>query len=307
MAELFEARFNPEDRQLTRDELIAAMQECDVLVPCVTDKIDAQMIEAAGQRMKLIANFGAGVDHLDLAACHARRIMVTNTPGVFTEDTADITMALILNASRRLGEGIRMVAAGEWSGWTPTDMLGRTLRGKVLAIVGMGRIGQALAHRARAFGMHIVYNNRRRLPFALETILGAEFEPDLDALIPRSDYLSLNCPVTEKTRGILDAGRIASMKPGAFVINSGRGELIDEEALIAALESGHLGGAGLDVFLGEPAIDPRLLALPGVVALPHLGSATLEGRTAAGEKIIANIQSWADGHSPPDRVTIGRD
>jgi len=302
MAELFDATFNPDDHKFSRDELIAAMQDCDVLVPCVTDKIDSEMIAAAGERMKLIANFGAGVDHLDLAACHARKIMVTNTPGVFTDDTADITMALILNASRRLGEGIRMVSAGEWDGWAPSAMLGRTLRGKVLGIVGMGRIGQALAHRARAFGMRIVYQNRRRLPESLETILGAEFEPDLDALVAASDYLSLNCPATPETRGMLDARRIAAMKPGSYIINSGRGDLIDEDALVDALTSGHLGGAGLDVFLNEPNIDPRLIALPSVVALPHLGSATMEGRTAAGEKIIANIQSWADGHNPPDRV-----
>lgn len=305
MAELFDTVLNTENRQFSRDELIAAMQDCDVLVPCVTDKIDAAMIDAAGPRMGLIANFGAGVDHLDLQACQARKIMVTNTPGVFTEDTADITMALILCASRRLSEGVRMVAANEWPGWSPSHMLGRTLRGKVLGIVGMGRIGQALAHRARAFGMHVVYNNRRRLPDALETILGAEFEPDMDRLIAHSDYLSLNCPATADTKGMLNAQRIATMKPGSFVINSGRGDLIDEDALIDALRSGHLGGAGLDVFLNEPNIDPRFVDLPNVVALPHLGSATVEGRTAAGEKIIRNIQSWADGHSPPDRVVVG--
>lgn len=306
MGELFDAVLNRDDHAFSRDELITAMQDCDVLVPCVTDKIDAAMIEAAGERMKLIANFGAGVDHLDLPACQTRRIMVTNTPGVFTEDTADITMALILSATRRLSEGIRMVAAGEWGGWAPSAMLGRTLRGKVLGIVGMGRIGQALAHRARAFGMRIRYNNRRQLPKALETILGAEFEPDLDALVRECDYLSLNCPATAETRGVLSAARIASMKPDAFVINSGRGDLIDEDALIRALESGKLGGAGLDVFNGEPVVDPRLIALPNVTALPHLGSATLEGRTAAGEKIIANIQSWSDGHTPPDLVVIAR-
>ena len=305
MAELFDARINSDDRQFSRAELIAAMQDCDVLVPCVTDKIDAAMLDEAGDRMKLIANFGAGVDHIDLAACQARKIMVTNTPAVFTEDTADITMALILGATRRMGEGIRMVAAGEWQGWSPSSMLGHTLRGKVLGIVGMGRIGQALAHRARAFGMHIHYHNRRPLPDALETILGARYVADLDALVAASDYLSLNCPVTETTRGLLNAERIAAMKPQSYVINSGRGDLIDEDALIAALESGHLAGAGLDVFLNEPNIDPRLVALPNVVALPHLGSATIEGRTAAGEKIIANIQSWVDGHSPPDRVVVG--
>ena len=305
MAELFDAVINTEDKPFSRSDLIAAMQDCDVLVPCVTDKIDAEVVARAGDRLGLIANFGAGVDHLDLAACQARKIMVTNTPGVFTEDTADITMALILAASRRVAEGIHMIADGKWTGWTPTALLGHSLRGKILGIAGMGRIGQALAHRARAFGMQIVYNNRRRLPDALETILGARYEPDLDALIANSDYFSINCPATEETRGLLSAKRIASMKPDAYVINTGRGDLIDEDALITALESGHLSGAGLDVFMNEPQVDPRLARLPNVVALPHLGSATIEGRTAAGEKIIANIQSWADGHSPPDRVVVG--
>ncbi len=305
MEELFDAVINTDDEPFTRKALIAAMQDCDVLVPCVTDKIDAEMIQAAGDRLGLIANFGAGVDHLDLAACQARKIMVTNTPGVFTEDTADITMALILAASRRMSEGIRMVADGKWTGWTPTALLGHTLRGKILGIAGMGRIGQALAHRARAFGMQIVYNNRRRLPDSLETILGAHFEPDLDALIASSDYFSINCPATEETRGLLSAKRIASMKPDAYVINSGRGDLIDENALLEALKENRIAGAGLDVYLNEPNIDPRFAELPNVVALPHLGSATIEGRTAAGEKIIANIQSWADGHSPPDRVVVG--
>lgn len=302
MAELFDAVLNPEDRQLSRDELISAMRDCDVLVPCVTDKIDGEMLAAAGERMKLIANFGAGVDHLDIAACRAHGIAVTNTPGVFTKDTADIAMALILGASRRLSEGIRMVAAGEWDGWAPSAMLGRTLDDKLLAIVGMGQIGQALARRALAFGMRIEYNNRRRLPEALEAELGARFEPDLDALISRADYLSLNCPATAETKNLLSAARIAAMKPDAFVINSGRGDLLDEAALIEALEAGQLGGAGLDVYSGEPAVDPRLPTLPSVFALPHLGSATLEGRTAAGEKIIANILAWAAGETPPDAV-----
>ena len=302
MAELFDASLNEDDHKMSREELVAAMQDCDVLVPCVTDKIDAAMIAEAGDRLGLIANFGAGVDHLDLKALQQRKIMVTNTPGVFTEDTADITLALILMASRRLSEGVLLVNRDEWSGWHPSHMLGRTLRGKVLGIIGMGRIGQAIAHRARAFGMTIVYNNRRRLPEALETILGAQYEPELDTLLGSADYLSLNCPATDETRHMLNAERIAAMKDGAFVINSGRGDLIVEDALIEALSNGKLGGAGLDVFANEPNIDPRWRELPNVVALPHLGSATLEGRTAAGEKIIANIQSWADGHVAPDRV-----
>jgi glyoxylate reductase len=298
MAELFDAVLNADDHPFTRDELVAAMRDCDVLVPCVNDRIDAAMFAEAGERMKLIANFGAGVNHLDHAALHARGIVLTNTPDVFTEDTADITMALILMASRRLAEGVKLVAAGEWDGWAPSAMLGRTLKGKVLGIVGMGRIGQALAKRAQAFEMQVVYNNRRRL--ADEG--GAVFEPDLDALIARSDYLSLNCPATPETQGLLNARRIAAMKPGSFVINSGRGDLIDEEALIAALESGHLGGAGLDVYIGEPKLRPQFMALKTVAALPHLGSATVEGRTAAGEKIIANILAWQAGGTPPDLV-----
>lgn len=298
MSGLFDTVFNADDHPFTRDELVAAMRDCDVLVPCVNDRIDAGMLAEAGGRMKLIANFGAGVNHLDLAALHRHGIVLTNTPDVFTEDTADITMALILMASRRLSEGVRMVAAGEWDGWAPSAMLGRTLKGKVLGIVGMGRIGQALAQRARAFEMRVIYNNRRRL--ADEG--GATFEPDLDALVARSDYLSLNCPATPETRGLLDARRIAAMKPGSFVINSGRGDLVDEDALIAALEGGHLGGAGLDVYVGEPKLRQQFMRLKNVVALPHLGSATVEGRTAAGEKIIANIQAWREGGTPPDLV-----
>ncbi|WEK46916.1 MAG: D-glycerate dehydrogenase [Candidatus Andeanibacterium colombiense] len=302
MAELFDTVFNPEDRALTRDALIAAMQDCDVLVPNVTDKIDAAMIDQAGERLKLVANFGAGTDHLDIPALKAKGIAVTNTPDVFTHDTADITMALILNATRRLSEGIRMVAAGEWDGWAPSRLLGRNLRGKLLGIVGMGAIGKELASRARAFGMEIAYNNRRRLPEAEETTLGVRFQPDLEQLIRTADYLSLNCPSTPETRGMLNAERIAAMKPGSFVINSGRGDLIDEPALIAALESRHLGGAGLDVFVGEPNIRPEFMHLKNVTALPHLGSATVEGRTEAGEKIIRNIQAWIAGEALPDAV-----
>lgn len=302
LSTLFDAVLSDDDRSLTREELVAAMADCDVLIPWVADKIDAEMIAQAGGRLRMIANFGAGTDHLDLAACRAAGIVVTNTPDVFTEDTADLTMALILCASRRLVEGAAIVTAGEWNGWGPSRMLGRTLGGKVLGIVGMGRIGQALARRARAFGMNVVYNNRRRMTEEDERDLGVGFEPDLDRLIASSDYLSLNCPVTPETKGLLGAERIAAMKPGSFVINSGRGDLIDEDALIAALESGHLFAAGLDVYLNEPNIDPRFLTLPNVVTIPHMGSATIEGRTAAGEKIIGNILAWARGETPPDLV-----
>lgn len=305
MAELFEVELNADDRPMSRDALIAAMQRCDVLVPCVADKIDGEMIAAAGDRLGLIANFGAGTDNIDLAAARAREIVVTNTPGVFTDDSADLTMALIIAAPRRLGAGMRELLDGKWGGWGPSDLIGHSLGGKVLGIVGMGRIGQAVAHRARAFGLDILYHNRQRLPEETEAALGARYVEDLDAMIAQSDILSLHCPASHGTRHILDARRIAMMKPTAFIINTARGDVIDEAALIAALESGRLGGAGLDVFAGEPFVNPRLLALPSVVAIPHQGSATIEGRGAAGEKIIANIRFWVDGHRPPDQVIEG--
>lgn len=305
LGELFDVALNVEDRPMSRDELIAAMQASDVLVPTVTDRIDGEMIAAAGDRLGLIANFGAGIEHIDLAAARARKIIVTNTPGVFTDDTADLTLMLILSVPRRLGEGSRLVRDGKWTGWAPTAMLGRCIGGKRLGIVGMGRIGQAVAHRARAFGMEVVYHNRHRLPSSIETMFGARYEADLDRLFAESDIISLHCPASPATRQLVNAGRIATMKPGAFLINTARGDLIDEEALIAALQSGHLAGAGLDVFAREPAVDPRLIALPNVITLPHLGSATIEGRAHAGEKVIANIRFWIDGHRPPDQVLEG--
>ncbi|MEO5586307.1 MAG: D-glycerate dehydrogenase [Novosphingobium sp.] len=305
MAELFDMEFNTQDQALSRESLIAAMQRCDVLVPTLTDDIDGEMIAAAGERLGLIANFGAGIDHINLAAARTRKIIVTNTPGVFTDDTADMTMALIIAVPRQLAAGIRVLLGGQWTGWGPSALLGHRIGGKVLGIVGMGRIGQAVAHRARAFGLEVVYHNRRRLPTASENMFGARYVEDLDAMIAQADILSLNCPATSETHHILNAARIALMKPDAYVINTARGELIEEAALIAALESGRLGGAGLDVFTHEPAVDPRLLALPNVVAIPHLGSATIEGREASGEKVIANIRFWVDGHRPPDQVLEG--
>ena len=305
MAELFEAQFNAADRAMSRDELLAAMREADVIVPTVTDRIDAEMIAAAGDRLGLIANFGAGIEHIDLHAARARKIIVTNTPGVFTDDTADMTMALIISVPRRLSAGVRVLMSGQWRGWGPSDLLGHRLGGKTLAILGMGRIGQAVAHRARAFGLNVIYHNRHRLPPSVENMLGARYEADLDTMIARADILTLHCPASDETHHILSAARIAAMRPDAYVINTARGDLIDEEALIEALQSGRLGGAGLDVFSHEPAVDPRLLALPNVVAMPHLGSATIEGREASGEKVIANIRFWADGHRPPDQVLEG--
>ena len=305
LGELFDVELNVEDRPMSRDELIAAMQGSDVLVPTVTDRIDGEMIAAAGDRLGLIANFGAGIEHIDLAAARARKIIVTNTPGVFTDDTADLTLMLILSVPRRLGEGSRLVRDGKWTGWAPTAMLGRCVGGKRLGIVGMGRIGQAVAHRARAFGMEVVYHNRHRLPSSIETMFGARYEADLDRLFAESDIVSLHCPASPATRQLVNAERLAAMNPGAYLINTARGDLIDEEALIEALQSGHLAGAGLDVFAREPAVDPRLIALPNVITLPHLGSATIEGRAHAGEKVIANIRFWIDGHRPPDQVLEG--
>ena len=305
MGELFHTRFSTSDRPMSRDELVAAVQNSDVLVPTVTDRIDAALIEAAGPQLGLIASFGAGTDHIDLHAARARKIIVTNTPGVFTNDTADMTMALILSVPRRFVEGGRILRAGEWSGWAPSTLLGHRIGGKTLGIVGMGRIGQAVAHRARAFGMDVIYHNRHRLPEAAEQMLGAHFEPDLDTLVSEADFITLHCPSSAETHHLIDERRLKLMKPDVYLVNTARGDLIDEEALIGALENDHIGGAGLDVYAHEPAVDPRLIALSNVSLLPHLGSATIEGREAAGEKIIANIRFWADGHRPPDQVLEG--
>ena len=302
MGELFDVTLNTDDVPLSREELVAAMKDCDVLVPTVTDRIDADMIAEAGGNLGLIANFGAGTEHLALKAAHARHIMVTNTPGVFTDDTADIAMAGIIGVPRRVREGVQLIRSGQWSGWTPTALLGTKLAGKVLGIVGMGRIGQAVAHRARAFGLKIAYHNRKRLPEAVERMFDATYVESLDALLVGADIVTLHCPAGPGTRQMIDAGRIGMMKPGASLINTARGDLVDQEALIAALESGHLSGAGLDVYPDEPHVDRRLIRHPNVMTLPHIGSATIEGREASGEKVIANIRFWADGHRPPDQV-----
>lgn len=302
MSELFDVQLNPDDTPLTRKQLCDAMRDCDVLVPTVTDTIDAEMIAQAGDRLGLIASFGAGTDHIDITAARARHIIVTNTPGVFTDDTADLTMALIILVKRRFSESVKVLRDGRWKGWGPSDMLGHSLMGKTLGIVGMGRIGQAVAHRAKAFGMDIRYHNRHRLPGALENMFSARFEPDLDRLFSDADVLTLHCPAGPETHHLIDSRKLALMKPTACVVNTGRGQLVDEEALIEALENERIGGAALDVFAHEPHVDPRLLALPNLVAMPHLGSATFEGRGAAGERVIANIRFWVDGHRPPDQV-----
>ncbi|GJD33025.1 Glycerate dehydrogenase [Methylobacterium adhaesivum] len=306
MRELFEIRANADDKPLSRDDLAAALREADVLVPTVTDEIDAELLAEAGPNLGLIANFGNGVDHIDVAAALERGITVTNTPGVLTEDTADMTMALILAVARRVTEGARIIPDDAWdSGWSPTWMLGRRITGKRLGIVGMGRIGQALARRAKAFGLQIHYHNRRRVPAAIERDLEATYWESLDQMLARVDIVSVNCPHTPATYHLLSARRLKLLKPEAVVVNTARGEVIDESALARLIEAGDVAGAGLDVFEQEPAVSPRLVKLARsgkVVLLPHMGSATHESRIDMGEKVIINIKSFMDGHRPPDRV-----
>ncbi len=302
MAELFDVRLNETDEPMTREQLRAAIQEADVLVPTVTDRIDAALLAHAGPRLRLIANYGAGVDNIDVEAAYRRGITVTNTPGVLTEDTADMTIALILAVMRRLVEGDRLVRSGQWTGWSPTSMLGHRIWGKRLGILGMGRIGTAVARRARAFGMSIHYHNRRRVHESIEEELEATYWPSLDQMLARIDILSVNCPHTPATYHLLSARRLKLLRPHVIIVNTSRGEVIDEAALVRMLRNRELAGAGLDVFEHEPAVNPRLRELPNVVLLPHMGSATLEGRIEMGEKVIINIKTFVDGHRPPDRV-----
>jgi glyoxylate reductase len=302
MRELFDTRLNLDDRPMSRSELAAAMAECEVLVPTVTDRIDAALIATAGPKLKLIANFGTGVDNIDVKAACERGIAVTNTPGVLTEDTADMTMALILAVPRRLVEGAAALQADEFKGWAPNWMLGNRLQGKRLGILGMGRIGQAVAARARAFGLQIHYHNRKPVAAAIEQELAATYWESLDQMLARMDIVSVNCPHTPATFHLLSARRLKLMKPSAYIVNTARGEVIDENTLARMLEMGELSGAGLDVFENEPAVNPKLLKLKNVVLLPHMGSATIEGRIDMGEKVIVNIKSFVDGHKPPDRV-----
>jgi glyoxylate reductase len=305
MAELFDASFNTGDTPMNRAELAAAMAQCDVLVPCISDQIDADLIAGAPDRLQLIASFGSGVDHIDLAAARTKGVIVTNTPGVLTEDTADMTMALILSVPRRLAEGEKLVRSGEWRGWSPSGMLGHRIGGKKLGIIGMGRIGRAVARRARAFGLTIAYHNRHRLPFEVEQELEAYWYDDVDTLLRECDIVSIHCPLNADSRGMIDARRIGLMRRDAYLINTSRAEITDEPALIAALAEARIAGAGLDVYAHEPAVDPRLLALANVTLLPHVGSATFEGRDATGARVIANIRTWADGHRPPNQVLEG--
>src|ERR1700752_1538576 len=305
MRELFDAQLNPANKPMSQADLVEAMKTAHVLVPTITDRIDAAVIGKAGDQLKLIANFGTGVDNIDVKAAHAHGIMVTNTPGVLTEDTADMTMALILAVPRRLAEGFEVLEHGKGEGWPPTWMLGHRIWGKRLGIIGMGRIGQAVARRARAFGMSIHYHNRRRVAPRIEEALEATYWEGLDQMLGRMDIISVNCPHTPATFPLLSARRLKLIRSDAYVVNTARGEVIDEDTLIKLIESGEIGGAALDVYEHEPAVNPKLVRLAKagkVTLLPHMGSATIEGRVEMGEKVIINIRAFLDGHKPPDRV-----
>ncbi|MEI9994827.1 MAG: D-glycerate dehydrogenase [Rhizomicrobium sp.] len=302
MRELFDAKLNLDDKPMSQAELIEAVQKADVLVPTVTDRIDSKVIVRAGPNLKLIANFGTGVDNIDVKTALDKGIAVTNTPGVLTEDTADMTMALILAVPRRLVEGVKELEDEHFKGWSPSWMLGHRIFGKRLGIVGMGRIGQAVARRAKAFGLQIHYHNRKPVHPDIEHELEATYWESLDQMLARMDIVSVNCPHTPATYHLLSARRLKLMKPSAYIVNTARGEVIDENTLARMLEAGQLSGAGLDVFEHEPAVNPKLLKLKNVVLLPHMGSATIEGRIDMGEKVIINIKTFADGHKPPDRV-----
>ncbi|MPZ41351.1 MAG: D-glycerate dehydrogenase [Rhizobiales bacterium] len=306
MRELFDTRLNADDKPMSQAELVEAVRTADVLVPTVTDRVDDAVIGKAGEQLKLIANFGNGVDNIDVTAAVERGITVTNTPNVLTEDTADMTMALILMVPRRLAEGATVLTnERKWTGWSPTWMLGHRIWGKRLGIIGMGRIGQAVARRARAFGLQIHYHNRRRVPVKIEEELSATYWESLDQMLARMDIISVNCPHTPATYHLLSARRLKLIRPDTYIVNTARGEVIDENALVRLINDGEIAGAGLDVFEHEPAVSPKLVRLARagkVVLLPHLGSATLEGRVDMGERVIVNIRTFLDGHKPPDRV-----
>jgi glyoxylate reductase len=302
LRELFDARLNDHDKAMSREDLIEAVKTCEVLVPTVTDRIDARLIEHAGPNLKLIANYGNGVDNIDVRAATERGITITNTPGALTNDTADMTMALILAVPRRLVEGAKALHEGKFKGWAPTWMLGHRLTGKRLGILGMGRIGEAVARRAKGFGLQIHYHNRKPVPAHIETELEATYWESLDQMLARMDIISVNCPHTPATYHLLSGRRLRLVKPSAYIVNTARGEIIDEDTLAAMLEAGQLAGAGLDVYEREPAVNPKLLKLPNVVLMPHMASATVEGRIEMGEKVIVNIKTFVDGHKPPNRV-----
>ena len=305
LKELFDVELSQDDHRMSREELVAAMQRCDVLVPTITDQIDASVIAQAAPRLRLIASFGAGVDHIDVATARQRGILVSNTPGVVTEDTADMTLALILGVTRRIPEGLAMMQSGKWEGWAPTAFMGGRLSGRRLGILGMGRIGQAVARRAKAFGMQVHYHNRKRLRPEVEAEFEATYWESLDQMIARMDIITVNCPHTPSTFHLMNARRLKLMKPSAVIVNTSRGEVIDENALTRMLAAREIAGAGLDVYEHGTEVNPKLRELPNVVLLPHMGSATVEGRIEMGEKVIINIKTFADGHRPPDQVVPG--
>ncbi|WP_368185093.1 2-hydroxyacid dehydrogenase [Aestuariibius sp. HNIBRBA575] len=302
MTELFNVELRDTDTPMTRAELAAAMQRADVLVPTLSDRIDVELLDQAGDQLRLIANYGAGVDHIDVNAARERGIFVSNTPGVMTEDTADMTLALIISVTRRLPEGVARIQGGKWTGWSPNALLGGRISGRRLGILGMGRIGQAVARRAQAFGMQVHYHNRRRLRPETEQDLGATYWDSLDQMVARMDVISINCPHTPSTFHLMNARRLKLMKPSAVIVNTSRGEVIDENALTRMLRAGEIAGAGLDVFEHGSEFNPHLRQLPNVVLLPHMGSATVEGRIEMGEKVLINIKTFDDGHRPPDLV-----
>ena len=304
MMELFDVQLNLDDKPMSVPELISAAQSADVLVPTLTDKIDSEILEEAGEQLKLIANYGMGVDHIDLKYAQKMKTIVTNTPDALTEDTADMTMALILVVPRRLSEGVKLLRSESWKGWSPTGMLGSRIFGKRLGIVGMGRIGQAVAQRAKGFGLAIHYHNRHQLHVDIENKLEATFWESLDQMLARMDFISINCPHTPATYHLLSSRRLKLLQSHAVIINTSRGEVIDETALTKMLVGGEIAGAGLDVFENEPAVNKKLLVMDNVVLLPHMGSATVEGRIDMGEKVLINIKTFVDGHNPPDRVFL---
>ncbi|MCV3270681.1 2-hydroxyacid dehydrogenase [Roseobacter sinensis] len=302
LSELFDVKLREDDTPMSRSDLAEAMKSADVLVPTVTDEIDSALISQAGNRLKLIANYGAGVDHIDVATARQRGVLVSNTPGVLTDDTADMTMALLLAVLRRIPEGLSVMQSGEWDGWAPTAYLGGRVAGRRLGILGMGRIGQAVARRAGAFGMQVHYHNRRRLRPEVEEALEATYWESLDQMVARMDVISINCPATPSTFHLMNARRLKLMKPEAVIVNTSRGEVLDEAALTRMLRAGAIAGAGLDVYEHGTRVNPRLRELGNVVLLPHMGSATREGRIEMGEKVIINIKTFDDGHRPPDQV-----
>ncbi len=310
MRELFKTKLNLADVALTKEQLKEAVKDADVLVPTVTDTIDADVIAAAGDNLKLIANFGNGVDNIDVAAAAKKGITITNTPNVLSEDTADMTIGLMIAVSRRFVEGAQAINKGKWEGWSPTWMLGNRIWGKRLGIIGMGRIGTAVARRAKAFGLSIHYHNRNPVAGYVEDELEATYWDDLDQMLPRVDFLSVNCPATPATENLLSEERLKLMQKDAIIINTARGQIIDEIALTKAIELGALGGAGLDVFAHGNDVDADLMSLVKkgkVVLLPHMGSATREGRLEMGERVLINIRTWVDQHRPPDRVLPNRE